>query len=85
MLLDVGNDLPGIGLVPTTVEVFGNRTELDDEVARKVPWLGLAAFLASEADQRVFIIPHNDPGVRAPQKISAAFPLKLCAHIGLHK
>jgi hypothetical protein len=35
------------------------RAELDDEVAGEVLRLGLAPFLAPEADQRGFIIAHD--------------------------
>ena len=33
MLLDVGDNLAGVGLVPAAIEVFGDGPELDDEVA----------------------------------------------------
>ena len=42
-LLDVGDDLPGIGLVPAPIEVLGGQAQLDDEVAREVLRLDLAA------------------------------------------
>ena len=44
--LDVGQDLPGIGLVPASIKVFCREPKLDDEVARQVLRLGLAALLA---------------------------------------
>ena len=46
--LDVRDDLTGISLVPTPVEVLGDEPELDDEVAREVLRLGLAALLPPE-------------------------------------
>jgi hypothetical protein len=46
MLLHIGNDLAGIGLVPAAVELFRNSAQLDDEVARRVYQLSLAAFFA---------------------------------------
>jgi hypothetical protein len=42
--LDVGDDLSCIGLVPPPIELFGNRTELDDKIARKVPRPNFAPF-----------------------------------------
>ena len=36
VLLDIGNHLPGIGLVPAPVEVLGHHPKLDDEVAGEV-------------------------------------------------
>jgi hypothetical protein len=44
--LHVGNDMPGIGLVPAPVELFRNGAELDDEVAREILGLRLAALFA---------------------------------------
>jgi hypothetical protein len=44
--LDIGDDLPATGFVPAPIEVLGDRTKLDDEVAREVFRLNLAALLA---------------------------------------
>ena len=66
-------DLPaGIALVPGAIEVLGCRPELHDEVAGQVLRLGLAAFLAPQADQGGFIAAHDDPGVRAADEVPAA-------------
>ena len=77
--------LPGIAFVPVAVEVLGRRPELHDEVAGQVLRLGLAPFLAPEADQGGFIAAHDDPGVgdpgiRAAYKGTANLEL-LCPHI----
>ena len=62
-------DLPaGIAFVPGAIEVLGRRPELHDEIAGEVLRLGLAPFLAPEADQGGFIAAHDDPGVRAAYK-----------------
>ena len=58
----------GIALVPGAVEVLGRRPELHDEVAGQVLRLGLAPFLAPEADEGRFIAAHDDPGVRAAEQ-----------------
>jgi hypothetical protein len=47
--------LPGIALVPVSVESFGDEAELDDEIARLVLWSDLAAFLPPEAQEGRFI------------------------------
>jgi hypothetical protein len=42
VILDVGDDLTGIGFVPAPVQFFGHDPELDDEVAGEVLRLSLA-------------------------------------------
>ena len=46
MRLHVRDDLPGVGFVPSTVQLLGNDSELDNEVAGVVLWLDFTAFLA---------------------------------------
>ena len=67
-MLDAFDRLPGVALVPMPVEGFSHEPELDDEVAGQVLRLGLAPFLAPEADQARFIVAHNDAGVGAADK-----------------
>ena len=43
--LDVGDRLAGVAFEPMPVEVFGDQTELDNEVSGQVLGLGFAAFL----------------------------------------
>jgi hypothetical protein len=65
-------DLPaGIALEPGAVEVLGCRPELHYEIAGEILRLGLAPFLAPEADQGGFIAAHDDPGVRAADERTA--------------
>jgi hypothetical protein len=52
MLLHVGNGLPGIGFVPTSVKLFRDCPELHHKIARKVLWFDLATFLAPQPEQR---------------------------------
>ena len=61
----------GIALVPGAVEVLGRGPELHDEVAGQVLRLGLAPFLAPEADQGGFVAAHDDPGVGAADEGAA--------------
>ncbi len=64
-LLDVGHHLPGVSLVPMTIEVFGNASELNDEVSGQVLGLSFAAFLPPKPKQGRFVRTHDDPGVGA--------------------
>ena len=69
-LLDVRDDLAGIGLVPAAIEVLGHDAELDDKVAGQVLRLDLAAFLPPQPEQGRFVVAHDDPGVRAADEVS---------------
>src|SRR5262249_22484769 len=60
-----------IALVPGAVELLGRPPEPHNEVTREVLRLGLASFLAPQADQSGLIITHDDSGVRATDKGSA--------------
>ena len=68
--LDRRDNLPGVALVPMPVERFGRDAELDDEIARKVLRLGLAAFLPPEAQEGDLVSTHDNPGIRAADKAS---------------
>ena len=70
VLLHVGDDLPGIGLVPAPIKVFGDGPELDDEVAGQVLRLDLAALFLPQPDQGGFVVAHDDPGVRAADEVA---------------
>jgi hypothetical protein len=52
LTLHLGHDLAGVSLLPVPVEMFGHGAEPDDQVARKVLGLDLAAFLAIAAAGR---------------------------------
>ena len=69
--LDVFDCLAGIALVPVPIEGLGHEAELDDQVARQVLRLGLAAFLAPEAEEGGFVAAHDDAGVGAADKGAA--------------
>ena len=57
VLLHIRDDLAGIGLIPTAVELLCHRSKLDNEVAGEVVRVSLAAFLSPEPLQCVLIIP----------------------------
>ena len=71
VLLDIRNDLPGIGLIPAPIEVLCHHSELDDEIAGQVLRLDLAALFPPEPEQRRLVIAHDDPGVRAADEVAA--------------
>jgi hypothetical protein len=52
LALDVGDDAPGVALVPSKVERLSGDAELDDEIAAQIFRLGLAALFFPQADQR---------------------------------
>jgi hypothetical protein len=62
--LDIGDDLPGIGLVPSAGSV--PRCE----VAREVFWFKFAPLLPPQPQQGSFIITHDDPGIRAADEVA---------------
>ena len=70
MLLDIGDDLPGIGFVPAPVQLLGYDPELDDEVAREVLRFSLAALLSPKPQQRSLIASHDDPGVGTADEVT---------------
>jgi hypothetical protein len=70
--LDVRNHVPGIGRVPVPIEVVGHDPELDNEIARQVFEFDLAPRLPPQAEEGLFIIAHDDPGVRAADKRTTA-------------
>ena len=75
-LLDIGDDPPGIGLVPAPVKFLGGQTELHDQIAGQVLRLGLAAFLPPQSQQGGFVIAHDDPGVgAADERLPSGVPL----------
>jgi hypothetical protein len=63
--LHVDDCLAGIGFIPAPIEIFGRNPELDNEIVREILRLDLAAFLLPEPQQSEFIVPHNNPSIRA--------------------
>ena len=91
--LHVRDHLAGIALVPVPIEVLGHGPELDDQVAREVLRLDLAALLAPEPEQGGLVIAHDDPGVRAADEGATVgstpcgcrshkiFPSSICSYV----
>ena len=63
--LHIAHPPAGVALIPGAVEILSRCPELHNEIAGQILGLGLAPFLAPEADQGGFIAAHDDPGVRA--------------------
>ena len=79
--LNIRDDLPGICLIPATIEVLGDNPELNNEIAGQVLWLNLAALFPPKPQQGCLVIAHDDPSVRTADEIrltvSGNFP-SLC-------
>ena len=60
VLLDVDDNLAGIGLVPASIKFFGNGPELHDEVPGQVLGRDLAALFLPQPDQGGFVIAHDN-------------------------
>jgi hypothetical protein len=74
LLLNIGDDLPGIGLVPAPIEILGGKPELDHQIAGQVFRLYLTALLPPQPNQRRLITPHDDPGIRTANKPRRSAP-----------
>src|SRR5215469_18787346 len=69
-LLHVDKYLSGIGLIPAPVQVLSRNAKLDDEIAREVFRLHLAALLPPEPEEGGFVVSHNNAGVRAADEVT---------------
>src|SRR5882672_10237613 len=81
--LDIGNDLPGVELVPAPVQILGDGPKLDDEVPGEVLRLDLAPLLPPQPHQSDLIVAHDDPGVGAADEGTAVL-LPLFPHGVFH-
>ncbi len=70
LLLDVGDELAGVCLVPAPVQLLGDKAELHREVSGEVLGLDLAALLLPQPDQGGLIITHDDAGIRAADEVT---------------
>jgi hypothetical protein len=62
--------LSGIGLIPAPVQVLSGNAKLDNEIAREVFRLDLAALFPPEPEKGSFILAQDDPGVGPSYKVS---------------
>ena len=77
--LDISYHLARVGLVPVPIKVLGHDPELDDKVAGQILWLDLSALFAPEPKERLFIIAHDDPGVRAADEATPICRIAGCS------
>ncbi len=85
LVLDIREDLAGIGLIPASVQLLGRDAELDHEIARQVLGLDLAPLLPPQPEEGSFVVAHDDPGVRATDEVAASARLssnRPCLWIG---
>jgi hypothetical protein len=68
--LDIDKDVPRVGLIPAPVKALGHSPKLDEEITGQVLRLDLTAFFSPEPNERLLIIAHDDPGVRAADEIA---------------
>jgi hypothetical protein len=61
--LHLGDDLPGIFLVPVPVQVLGHAAELDQEVAGQVFRLDFTALFSPKPKQGRLVLSHDDPRI----------------------
>src|SRR5262249_23720646 len=74
-LLDVGDHLPGIGLIPAAIKLLGYEPELHHEIAGQVLGLDLSPFLPPQPEESAFLIAHDDPGIGSADEIATVFRL----------
>ena len=69
--LHVTQHLTSTGLIPAPVQVLSCKPELNNEITRQVFRLDFAPLLPPEADNRLFILAHYDPGIGSTDEESA--------------
>jgi hypothetical protein len=57
-MLNMGEAVSAVPLIPEAVEWFGNQPELNDEVSREVFGLNFAALFTPKVEKRVFVGTH---------------------------
>ncbi len=74
-------ELPaGLALEPAPVQLLGRAAELDQEIAREIFWLDLAALFPPEANQGTLVLAHDRSRVGAADvRPSNAYSF-LCRH-----
>jgi hypothetical protein len=66
--LDICDGAASIALIPTSVEVLGDFSELYNEIAGEVLRANFTPFLAPEPDEGRLIVTHDDSGVGTPNE-----------------
>ena len=65
------------------IQMLGHSAELDQEVAGQIFRLDLAPLFLPKTDQCRLVLAHNDPGIRAADKLTAIV-VHTHARIGPH-
>ena len=78
-LLDIGDHLPGIGLVPAPIEVLGRQPRVGRSGCPTNPRARPLPLLPPQPHQGCLILAHDDPGVRAADEIA---PSKVLCLVG---
>jgi hypothetical protein len=60
-----------VGLIPAPVQPFCGHAKLNNQVSGEVLRLNLAPLLPPQPHQGGLIVPHDDPGVGAANKLAA--------------
>ena len=80
-LLHVLDGVAGVALVPASVEILGNGTELHDQVVREVFRFDLAALLPPQPNEIGFVIAQNHASIgSANERAAVNYP----RHVRLH-
>jgi hypothetical protein len=74
---DIPDPVPGIAFIPEPIELLGCRSELDQQIAGQVLRGHLAPLLAPKTKGGIFVLPHDDASVRAPNE---GFPVSHSFH-----
>src|SRR5262245_51418832 len=75
--LNVGDNLPSIGLVPAPAQFLGRNTKLNNEIAREVFGFAFTPLFPPQPEEGGLIGTHNDPSIRPADEaatISRLFP-----------
>src|SRR5262249_33917305 len=67
----VSDHLSGISFIPAPIEVLGGYSELNHKIAGQVFRLNLSALFPPQPIQRLFVIAHDDPGIRTADETAA--------------
>jgi hypothetical protein len=72
--LDIRKHLPGIGLIPPSVQVLSRDTKLDDEITRQVLRLNFAPLLPPETEKGGLVVAHNNVSLGPPYEVTTFSP-----------
>jgi hypothetical protein len=56
---------------------------LNNQYTRQIERSCLAAFFAPEAQERLFVIAHDDPGIRAADELAPVDPMYRLGHLDI--